>query len=113
VRPNGADHQLAFCQKVHMRAEFSDVSKYSCTPLLRRTFNEGPLFRCVSRKGSVWGEGITEKVIWHVVKNSAPPAIKTSPLVSEVAVYQSNVPTESIERLNVPVPGSYLGLLFV
>jgi hypothetical protein len=48
-----------------------------------------------------------------VVKNSAPPAIKTSPLVSEVAVYQSNVPTESIERLNVPVPGSYLGLLFV
>ena len=26
---------------------------------------QGRMFRCVSRKGSVWGEGITEKVIWH------------------------------------------------
>ena len=34
---------------------------------------EGRLFRCVSRKESVWGTGITEKVIWHVVlvKNGA------------------------------------------
>ena len=32
---------------------------------------EGRVFRCVSRMGSVWGNGITEKVIWHVVKNSA------------------------------------------
>jgi integrase len=31
----------------------------------------GRVFRCVSRKGSVWGEGITEKVIWHVVKRLA------------------------------------------
>jgi site-specific recombinase XerD len=31
----------------------------------------GPLFRCVSRQGSIWGEGITEKVIWHVVKEAA------------------------------------------
>jgi len=29
------------------------------------------IFRCVSRKGSVWGESITEKVIWHVVKENA------------------------------------------
>ena len=28
----------------------------------------GRLFRCVSRSGTVWGEGITEKVVWHVVK---------------------------------------------
>ena len=35
---------------------------------------EGRLFRCVSRKGSVWGAGITEKVIWHVVKESAAAA---------------------------------------
>jgi integrase len=35
---------------------------------------EGRLFRCVSRKGSVWGDGITEKVIWHVVKDSAARA---------------------------------------
>ena len=35
---------------------------------------QGRLFRCVSRKGSVWGDGITEKVIWHVVKASAAVA---------------------------------------
>ena len=32
---------------------------------------EGRVFRCVSRTGSVWGSGITEKVIWHVVKKYA------------------------------------------
>ena len=35
---------------------------------------EGRVFRCVSRKGSAWGEGVTEKVIWHVVKDSAATA---------------------------------------
>jgi len=34
----------------------------------------GPLFRCISRWGTIWGEGITEKVIWHVVKESAAQA---------------------------------------
>jgi site-specific recombinase XerD len=29
------------------------------------------LFRCVSRTGTVWGDGITEKVIWHVVKDTS------------------------------------------
>ena len=28
----------------------------------------GRLFRCVCRSGTVWGNGITEKVVWHVVK---------------------------------------------
>ena len=32
------------------------------------------VFRCVTRKGTVWGNGITEKVIWHVVNNSAASA---------------------------------------
>jgi site-specific recombinase XerD len=32
---------------------------------------QGKLFRCVSRKGTVWGTGITEKVVWHVVKEYA------------------------------------------
>jgi site-specific recombinase XerD len=32
------------------------------------------VFRCVSRKGSVWGNGITEKVIWHIVKDCATSA---------------------------------------
>jgi site-specific recombinase XerD len=31
----------------------------------------GSIFRCVCRKGSVWGTEITEKVVWHVVKEYA------------------------------------------
>jgi site-specific recombinase XerD len=31
----------------------------------------GKLFRCVCRSGSVWGHGMTEKVVWHVVKTYA------------------------------------------
>ena len=34
----------------------------------------GLLFRCISRRGTIWGEGITEKFIWHVVKESAARA---------------------------------------
>jgi site-specific recombinase XerD len=32
---------------------------------------KGKLFRCVCRKGTVWGTGVTEKVVWHVVKEYA------------------------------------------
>lgn len=32
---------------------------------------QGKLFRCVCRKGSVWGTEMTEKVVWHVVKECA------------------------------------------
>jgi site-specific recombinase XerD len=31
----------------------------------------GRIFRCVCRKGAVWGTAITEKVVWHVVKEYA------------------------------------------
>ena len=31
----------------------------------------GKIFRCVCRKGVVWGTSITEKVVWHVVKEYA------------------------------------------
>jgi hypothetical protein len=31
----------------------------------------GKLFRCVCRSGKVWGDGMTEKVVWHVVKTFA------------------------------------------
>jgi len=31
----------------------------------------GRIFRCVSRRGAVWGTEITEKVIWHIVKEYA------------------------------------------
>ena len=33
--------------------------------------SQGRLFRCVCRKGAVWGTAITEKVVWHVVKEYA------------------------------------------
>jgi len=32
---------------------------------------QGKLFRCVCRKGTAWGTEITEKVVWHVVKEYA------------------------------------------
>src|SRR5215469_14576824 len=32
---------------------------------------QGKLFRCVCPKGTAWGTGITEKVVWHVVKEYA------------------------------------------
>jgi len=32
---------------------------------------DGKLFRCVARAGKVWGCGITEKAVWHVVKKYA------------------------------------------
>ena len=33
--------------------------------------SEGRVFRCVCRAGKVWGNGITERVVWHVVKECA------------------------------------------
>lgn len=34
----------------------------------------GRLFRCVNRAGRLWGETITENVVWHVVRESAAKA---------------------------------------
>jgi integrase len=31
----------------------------------------GRLFRSINKNGVVWGEGLTEKVVWYVVKNFA------------------------------------------
>src|SRR5215831_13545432 len=31
----------------------------------------GRMFRCVCRAGKAWGEGMTERVVWHVVKQYA------------------------------------------
>src|SRR5437667_9856022 len=33
--------------------------------------DRGRLFRRVSKVGKAWGEGITEKAVWHIVKESA------------------------------------------
>jgi hypothetical protein len=30
----------------------------------------GPLFRCVCRAGKLWGHGISDKTVWHVVKKT-------------------------------------------
>lgn len=31
----------------------------------------GKVFRCVCRAGTTWGDGMTERVVWHVVKDYA------------------------------------------
>jgi site-specific recombinase XerD len=36
--------------------------------------SSGRIFRCVNKSGSVWGTGITEKVVWAVVKECATKA---------------------------------------
>jgi hypothetical protein len=33
--------------------------------------NDGSLFRRVSKAGRIWGEAVTEKLVWHVVKEFA------------------------------------------
>jgi site-specific recombinase XerD len=41
-----------------------------------RTANirSGKLFRCVNKTGSIWGQGITEKVVWCMVRECASKA---------------------------------------
>src|SRR5215467_91097 len=34
----------------------------------------GRVFRCVCRAGKPWGDGVTERVVWHIVKNCAKRA---------------------------------------
>ena len=33
--------------------------------------DSAPLFRCVCRAGKPWGQGISEKTVWHVVRKTA------------------------------------------
>jgi len=35
---------------------------------------EGRVFRCVCRAGKAWGKGITERAVWHAVKDCAKRA---------------------------------------
>jgi integrase len=35
---------------------------------------DGLIFRCVTHSGTVWGSGISEKVVWSVVRQSAQNA---------------------------------------
>jgi integrase len=42
---------------------------------------DGLIFRCVTHSGTVWGSGISEKVVWWVVRQAAkrPPVEKVAP----------------------------------
>jgi len=42
--------------------------------LLSADVSDGRLFRCVCRAGKTWGTGVTERVVWHVVKDCATKA---------------------------------------
>ena len=35
------------------------------------SLSAGRVFRCVCRAGKHWGDGVTERVVWHVVKQYA------------------------------------------
>ena len=39
--------------------------------LVAAGIERGPLFRCVCRADTLWGDGISEKTVWHVVKEAA------------------------------------------
>jgi site-specific recombinase XerD len=39
--------------------------------LLAAAIDRGKLFRKVNKVGRAWGDGITEKAVWHIVKESA------------------------------------------
>lgn len=39
--------------------------------LVAAGIESGPLFRCVCRAGNPWGDGISAKTVWHVVKKTA------------------------------------------
>ena len=47
--------------------------------LTAASITEGRVFRCVTRRGTVWRNGFTEKVIWHVVKTASAGIAKLSP----------------------------------
>ena len=36
--------------------------------------SEGRVFRCVCRAGKTWGDGVIERVVWHIVKDRAKKA---------------------------------------
>ena len=38
-------------------------------------YQPGGLFRCVCRAGKCWGVGVTERVVWHVVKDYAKRSV--------------------------------------
>ncbi len=43
------------------------------------SISTGRIFRRVTKAGTVWGTGMTEKVVWHVVREYAPAAPASRP----------------------------------
>ena len=56
-RPNGSNARLG--------------TKRANDWLLAAAIDRGKLFRRVNKVGRAWGEGITEKAVWHIVEESA------------------------------------------
>ena len=59
---------------------------------------DGLIFRCVTHSGTVWGSGISEKVVWWVVRQCARKAAidKVAPMTFGVPVHGSAIqPVES------------------
>jgi hypothetical protein len=42
----------------------------------------GKLFRRVNKNGSAWGDGLTEKAVWHVVRTLAKRVLRGSRLTT-------------------------------
>jgi len=42
--------------------------------LVSAGLSEGRVFRCVCRAGKIWGRGVSERAVWHVVKDCAKRA---------------------------------------
>ena len=60
----------------------------------------GPLFRCVCRADKLWGQGISEKTIWHVVKKAAAGLKILSYLHTTSAVPARDFATPPVENSN-------------
>jgi hypothetical protein len=48
----------------------------------------GSLFRSINKSGIVWGNGVTEKVIWYVVRNFA--AARSKPWFPGMRIYRKS-----------------------
>lgn len=48
--------------------------------LVAAGIDRGKVFRRVNKVGKAWGEGITEKAVWHIVKESARAAASITTL---------------------------------
>src|SRR5664280_2040986 len=60
----------------------------------------GRLFRCVCRAGKCWGVGVTERVVWHVVKDYAKRSVWAKLPHTTFVVRARNYVTQRAENWN-------------